>query len=104
MAEAEKRSYRGNCHCGAFIFEVKAPEIKSAMSCNCSICTKKGYLWFFPREPITVVKGEGSLKEYAFGPKQTIHLVSHIYLGTIDVTSLPRLATFVSDVDRDIFI
>lgn len=78
MAEGEEtaKTYRGNCHCGAFIFEVKSPEIKSAMSCNCSICTKKGYLWFFPKEPMTIVKGDGSLKEYTFGPKKTTHLVS----------------------------
>jgi hypothetical protein len=75
MAE-DPKTYRGNCHCGAFVFEVTTPEIKSVTACNCSICTKKGYLWIFPQSPISIVKGDGALKEYAFGPKKTIHLVS----------------------------
>ena len=44
--------YRGSCHCGAVAFEVEG-EIKSAMSCNCSICQRKGsLLWFVPRETL----------------------------------------------------
>ena len=76
MAEGEAtKTYRASCHCGAFIFEVRAPEITSAAACNCSICTKKGYLWTIPGEPMTIVKGDGSLKEYTFGPKRTVHMV-----------------------------
>ena len=33
--------YQGSCHCVAF--EVEG-EIKSAMSCNCSMCQRKGSL------------------------------------------------------------
>lgn len=41
-------SYQGNCHCGKNVFEVSLPEIASAISCDCSLCHKSGYLWAFP--------------------------------------------------------
>ncbi|KAK0730084.1 glutathione-dependent formaldehyde-activating enzyme, partial [Lasiosphaeris hirsuta] len=78
MAEAEQSSlktYRGNCHCGAFVYEVELPEIKSAAECNCSICLKKGYLHLFPLwENFKIVKGdEETLKTYTFGPGAMLH-------------------------------
>jgi len=73
----ELKTYRGNCHCGAFVYEVQLPEIKSAGQCNCSICTKKGYLWAFPSTVnFKVVKGdESELTEYQFGSKNLSHKV-----------------------------
>ncbi|TGO77074.1 hypothetical protein BELL_0124g00120 [Botrytis elliptica] len=41
----ELKTYNGNCHCGAFKFTIKMPEITTATQCNCSICFKKGYRW-----------------------------------------------------------
>jgi len=46
------RSLKGSCHCGAIYFTVSLPDIyydddKSELEvfrCNCSICTKSGYL------------------------------------------------------------
>ncbi|EHK23573.1 uncharacterized protein TRIVIDRAFT_17139, partial [Trichoderma virens Gv29-8] len=75
-AEAETVTYRGNCHCGSFVFETKVPEIKSALDCNCSICSKKGYLWIFPGEGnVNIVKGSvEELTAYEFGPKKLKHL------------------------------
>jgi hypothetical protein len=72
---AELKTYRGNCHCGAFVYEVQLPEIKSAGQCNCTICTKKGYLWAFPKDgDFKVVKGdEGDLTEYKFAGKNLSH-------------------------------
>jgi hypothetical protein len=70
------KTYHGNCHCGAFRFSVKIPDITKVTECNCSICFKKGYKWIFPREGcFTVEKGEGALKEYEFGQKATVHKV-----------------------------
>jgi hypothetical protein len=57
--------YHGNCHCGRYRFQVSAPRIDSAISCTCSLCAKKGYLWLLPAEgSFTVVKDEGCLVEY----------------------------------------
>jgi hypothetical protein len=76
-ATSELKTYRGNCHCGAFVYEVKLPEIKGVGQCNCSICTKKGYLWVFPStENFKIVKGaESDLTEYQFGVKNLTHKV-----------------------------
>jgi hypothetical protein len=38
--------YKGSCHCGRVAFEVEGT-IESALSCNCSMCQRKGsLLWF----------------------------------------------------------
>ncbi|OLN81447.1 Centromere protein V 2 [Colletotrichum chlorophyti] len=76
--QPERRRYRGNCHCGAFVYEVDLPEIKTAMECNCSICHKKGYLWVFPDDQATldIVKGtDDTLARYTFGPKKLTHRI-----------------------------
>ncbi|KAK5995677.1 Centromere protein V [Cladobotryum mycophilum] len=76
MAEADApRTYRGNCHCGAFVYEVEIPEIKSVFECNCSVCAKKGYLYLFPgRKNFKVVKGsEDALTQYRFGSMELVH-------------------------------
>lgn len=69
------KSYRGNCHCGAFIFTLRVPEITTVEYCNCSNCRKKGYLWLIPDttkgHKFEVVKDEGKLTEYVAGPKGT---------------------------------
>lgn len=73
------KTYRGNCHCGAFVYEARLPGIDSAHECNCSICYKKGYLWLFVGdEPgdFTVVRGEESqLSVYTFGGHNIQHKV-----------------------------
>ncbi|KAK1988519.1 glutathione-dependent formaldehyde-activating enzyme [Colletotrichum cereale] len=70
-----KRTYRGNCHCAAFVYEFETPEIKSLSECNCSVCVKKGALWITPaRDNFRVVKGaESELSSYKFGSGQMIH-------------------------------
>jgi hypothetical protein len=42
----EKKTYTGGCHSGEVRFEVTA-DISSVVSCNCSICQKRGALWVF---------------------------------------------------------
>ncbi|KAJ7248443.1 glutathione-dependent formaldehyde-activating enzyme [Mycena rebaudengoi] len=68
--------YPGSCHCGAFKFILKIPELKSADACNCSICSRNGYLWAFPSsEHFVVIKGDEdkTLKEYRFGKRIMAH-------------------------------
>lgn len=36
----ELHTYHGNCHCGAFKFAVRLPEVDDVYACNCSICLK----------------------------------------------------------------
>ena len=40
MTEQVLETYQGNCHCGAFKFSVRLPELKQVFGCNCSICSK----------------------------------------------------------------
>ncbi|KAK4166062.1 hypothetical protein QBC43DRAFT_26100 [Cladorrhinum sp. PSN259] len=71
--QAIKQKYRGNCHCGAFVFELDIPEIKSTQTCNCSICTKRSYIWVMAGVDLTIIKDEGTLVDYSYGPKNLIH-------------------------------
>lgn len=75
MAEQSLETYHGNCHCGAFKFTVKLPELKQVSACNCSICSKKGYLWAIPssNDLFVVEKGDGTLQDYYFGKKTMSH-------------------------------
>ncbi|HET9579637.1 MAG TPA: GFA family protein [Usitatibacter sp.] len=59
--------YRGSCHCGAVAFEVEAPERLVCQRCNCSICTKSGFLHLIvPRSRFRLLRGEESLATYTF--------------------------------------
>ncbi|KAJ7648764.1 hypothetical protein DFH06DRAFT_1209535 [Mycena polygramma] len=66
--------YRGNCHCGAFKFTFKSPELKQGFACNCSFCAKNGYLWAFPSN-LNIVKGDEktTLQTYQFGKRTMEH-------------------------------
>jgi hypothetical protein len=78
MAEPnrELKTYYGNCHCGAFKFNVELPEMTSARTCNCSICFRTGGKWLFPSTGcFTIEKGEETLKNYEFGLKTLEHKV-----------------------------
>ncbi len=37
-------THTGGCHCGRVRFEVIAPAKLQVSDCNCSICSKAGYL------------------------------------------------------------
>ncbi len=39
----EMKTYRGSCHCGRLQFEIRS-QLTRVSECNCSICTRKGYL------------------------------------------------------------
>jgi hypothetical protein len=74
----EMRTYRGNCHCGAFVYEATLPEITQASECDCSMCVKKGYLFVFTNSAknFKVVKGsQDDLVTYRFGGKNLDHKV-----------------------------
>ena len=66
-------NYRGSCHCGRVAFAVEG-ELKGAMSCNCSICQRKGALmWFVPRDALTLTSDEADLARYTFNR----HVIDH---------------------------
>lgn len=60
-------TYRGSCHCGAVRFEVEAPERPVCTDCNCSICSKSGYLHLIvPKSKFALLSGAESLTTYTF--------------------------------------
>lgn len=67
-------SFQGSCHCGAVTFTVDAPMPTNAVSCNCSICRRKGLLLsFFPEDSFTLNSGKEQLRGYEFNK----HLIQH---------------------------
>ena len=59
--------YHGSCHCGAVCFCVEAAEEILCIECNCSICTKSGYLHLIvPQSKFRLLKGEQNLTTYSF--------------------------------------
>ena len=62
----ETRVYRGGCHCGRVAFEVTGA-LEKAEQCNCSICTRKGYLhWIVAREHFRLLTAQDDLATYTF--------------------------------------
>jgi hypothetical protein len=60
--------YGGSCHCGAIQFQVEAPEKIKCADCNCSICSKSGYLHLIvPRSKLKLLQGESSITTYSWG-------------------------------------
>lgn len=58
--------YHGGCHCRRIAFEVEG-EIDAALSCNCSICARKGsLLWFVAREKLRLHTPEEAASSYSF--------------------------------------
>ena len=67
--------HTGGCHCGAVRFEVTAPAEVEVTECNCSICSKLGYLHLIvPRKHFRLLQGEDALSTYTFNTGQARHL------------------------------
>lgn len=65
--------YKGSCHCGQIAFQVEGT-LAGAMSCNCSICQRKGSLmWFVPREQLQLLTPEENASTYMFNK----HVIRH---------------------------
>ncbi|CAJ2512687.1 Uu.00g008060.m01.CDS01 [Anthostomella pinea] len=66
--------YRGNCHCAAYVFEAKLPEVSKGIPCNCSSCYKRGAICSPTTAQVTFVKGDpATLSTYTFGSKRFKH-------------------------------
>jgi hypothetical protein len=65
--------YAGSCHCGKIAYEVEA-EIQDAVQCNCSNCSRRGYLlWFLPREALQLKTPEADMSYYTFNKHRIKH-------------------------------
>jgi centromere protein V len=68
-------TYLGGCHCGRVRFEVVAPHRLEVSDCNCSICTKSGYLHLtVPKTRFKLLSGADALQTYEFNTRTAKHL------------------------------
>jgi hypothetical protein len=67
-------THSGGCHCGRVRFEVRVPADVEVTECNCSMCSKAGYLHLIvPREQFTLLRGEDALTTYTFNTGTAKH-------------------------------
>lgn len=82
-------THRGGCHCGAVRFEVEAPAELRVLECNCTICSKSGFLHLIvPASRFRLLQGAASLSTYTFGT----HTAKHYFCRTCGIKSfyVPR--------------
>ncbi|HXV79889.1 MAG TPA: GFA family protein [Candidatus Binatia bacterium] len=73
--EIQLVKHRGGCHCGRVRFEVEAETEIEAIECNCSICSKSGFLHLIvPKSRFTLIQGAESLSTYRFNTGVARHL------------------------------
>ena len=66
-------TYEGGCHCGRVRFRVRA-DLSGLLECNCSICTKKGFLHLIvPPEQFELLSGREALATYQFNTNTARH-------------------------------
>jgi hypothetical protein len=83
---AQTNRYGGGCHCGKVRYRVTA-DLAKVISCNCSICSKKGHLLaFVPADQFRLERGEGEQTDYLFN-QQVIH---HLFCKTCGIESYAR--------------
>ena len=65
----------GGCHCGRVRFEVEAPAEIEVSECNCSICSKTGFLHLIvPKSRFSLLQGSESMSTYTFNTGVAKHL------------------------------
>jgi hypothetical protein len=82
----EMKTYTGGCHCGKVRYEVTT-DLGRVMACNCSICSKRGFLLTFVLpQAFTLRAGHDGLTDYQFN-KKVIH---HLFCPACGVESFAR--------------
>ena len=61
------KKHLASCHCGAIKVEVLLPDSISAQECNCSMCSKLGFLHVIvPADRFRLLQGENDITTYTF--------------------------------------
>ena len=98
MSVSDPEILEGGCHCGAVRFRVKVRSRK-AVDCNCTICTKKGYLHLLVHEAdFELLRGDDSLTTYTFGT----HTAKHHFCSRCGVHSFYRPRSHPTQIDVNI--
>lgn len=73
------KNYTASCHCQKVKISFETEDLKEALECNCSHCSKKGFLLtFIPKKQATSISGETELTEYRFNKGAIRHLFCKI--------------------------
>ena len=68
-------THSGGCHCGRVRFEVVAPKRLTVSDCNCSMCSKAGYLHLIvTADRFKLLSGSEVLSTYTFNTNTARHL------------------------------
>jgi hypothetical protein len=87
------QTYEGGCHCGRVRFRVTG-DLAETLACNCSICTKKGFLHLIVTpDCFELLSGRDDLTTYTFNTG----MAKHTFCGACGVQPfyIPR-----SDPDK----
>jgi hypothetical protein len=72
-------THNGGCHCGRVRFEVDAPRKIAVTACNCSMCSKVGFLHLIvPKSRFRLLSGEDALTSYHFNTGTANHLFCNV--------------------------
>jgi len=83
MIMTEAKTYTGSCHCGRVRYEVTTA-LDKLMQCNCSICSRAGYLMSFVQDAqFKLLAGEDATTDYLFN-KRNVH---HLFCTTCGIRS-----------------
>jgi len=101
------QTYEGGCHCGRVRFRISA-DLATTTYCNCSICTKKGFLHLIvPPERFELVSGKDDLATYQFNTQTAKHLFCRtcgmhpFYIPRSDPDKIDVNVRCLDDIDLD---
>ncbi|MBU2103553.1 GFA family protein [Patescibacteria group bacterium] len=78
------KTYTGGCHCKSVRYEADIEELKDVISCNCSLCSKRGWLLtFVSTSSFRLLSGKDSLTTYHFNK----NLIDHLFCKTCGTAS-----------------
>ncbi|MBI3503923.1 MAG: GFA family protein [Proteobacteria bacterium] len=79
-----KQTYQGGCHCGAVRYSAEIGPNPKVISCNCSICSKRGLLLtFVPAGDFKLSAGTDAMIDYRFNT----HKIHHMFCKACGVES-----------------
>ncbi len=83
----EARQYTGGCHCGRVRYTVTTA-FEPVISCNCSLCSKRGSLLTFvpPDQFAHTTGGDDDLTEYRFNK----HVIRHLFCPVCGIASYSK--------------
>jgi hypothetical protein len=83
---SERRTYHGQCHCGAVRYSV-VTDLSGLGDCNCSRCRRLGWMMnFVPMADFTLEQGADNLTLYQFNT----HKIEHQFCKTCGIESFAR--------------